>query len=115
MLDDNKAVDFTAQEDVQKSRIVAEGDASIRLAVGTEHARMCKYPGAAEHVAVANRSETNRAYAVKKLLAQRQRIDVRGRWSSSPRAYSSERRPYSCQGPNVLPAGVHWVGRPYAR
>jgi len=64
MLDDNKAVDFTAQEDVQKSRIVAEGDASIRLAVGTEHVRMCKYPGAAEHVAVANRSETNRAYPV---------------------------------------------------
>src|SRR5207248_9245658 len=37
VLDDNKALDFTGQKRVQERRVVTEGHASIRLAVGTEH------------------------------------------------------------------------------
>src|SRR6516165_8354008 len=48
---------------------------------------MCQYPGATEHVAVADRRKTNRANAMKELLAHRQHIDVRGRRSSSLGAY----------------------------
>jgi len=76
MLDDNKAVDFAAQEGVEEGAIVTEGHASIRLAVGTEHVRMCKQPIATKHVATADRNKTDGANAVKKLLAQREVIDI---------------------------------------
>ena len=87
MLDDNEAVDFAAQKGVQECRVIAERDASIRLAVGSEHVRMRKYAAAAEHVAVSDRSKTDRAHSVKKLLAHRQRVDVRWRRSSGFCAY----------------------------
>src|SRR6516162_3700267 len=48
---------------------------------------MRQYPGATKHVAVADRGKTNRAHAMKELLAHRQHIDVRRRWSSSLCAY----------------------------
>src|SRR5262249_15207213 len=42
LLDDHKAVDFSFQVGVEEGRVVAEGHASVRLAVGTEHVGMCK-------------------------------------------------------------------------
>src|ERR1700687_588541 len=83
MFDDNNAVDFTLQESVQEHGIVAEGYASIRLSVGTEHVRMCEHPIATKHVAAADRCETKGTNAVKTLLAQREVIDIRGRWSAT--------------------------------
>jgi hypothetical protein len=80
VLDYNKAVDFAAQDGVEESGIVTEGHASIRLAAGTEHVRMGKHPIATKHVAAADRNQTDGANAVKKLLAQREVIDIRWRW-----------------------------------
>src|ERR1700686_2742129 len=77
VLDDNKAVDFAAQDGVEEGGIVTEGHASIRLAVGTEHVRMCKHPFATKHIAAADRNKTDGANAVKRLLAQREVIDIR--------------------------------------
>src|SRR5215471_11716604 len=54
LLDDHKAVDLSLQVGVEEGRVVAEGHASVRLAVGTEHVGMCKQPITAEHFAVAD-------------------------------------------------------------
>jgi hypothetical protein len=82
-LDDDKAVDFTPQEGVQERAIIAERHTSIRLTVGTEHVRMCKYSIAAEHLAFVDRNETNSANPVEKLLAQGKIIDIRRRGPST--------------------------------
>ena len=68
--DDNEPVDFTAQESIEEAGIVPKGHASIRLAVVTEHVRMCKHPVATKHVAAVNRIKTDGVNAVKTLLAQ---------------------------------------------
>jgi hypothetical protein len=70
MLDDHETVDLTAQEGVQEGRVVAEGHASVRLAVGAEHVSMRKHPVAAKDLAVVDGNEANRTNAVKKLLAR---------------------------------------------
>jgi hypothetical protein len=72
MFDDYKAVDFTPQIRIQEGVVVAERDASIRLAVGAKHVGMRKDSIATEHFAVVNGIEANGANAVEQLLAQRE-------------------------------------------
>src|ERR1700722_14758447 len=79
MLDDNKAMDVAPQEGVQEGGIVTEGQATIRLAVGTEHVRMCKHPIATKHLAAVDRKKANGPDTLKNPLAQRQVIDIRRR------------------------------------
>ena len=43
MFDDDKTLDLTLQKGIEEGRVVAEGYASVRLAIGTEHVRMGKY------------------------------------------------------------------------
>jgi hypothetical protein len=79
MLDDNKAIDFAPQEGVQEGGVVAEGHATIRLAVGTEHVRMCKHAIATKHLAVVDRNKANGTDTMKTPLAHREVIDLRRR------------------------------------
>src|SRR5258708_31701877 len=79
MLDDNKAIDFAPQEGGQEGGVVTEGHATIRLAVGTEHIRMCKHPIATKHLAVVDRNKANGTDTMKTPLAQREVIDIRRR------------------------------------
>ncbi len=85
MVDDHEAVYFTLQVGVQERGVVAEGDAPIRLAVGTEHVSMCEHPFATKHLAVVDRIKADGTNAVKQLLAQREIIDIRRR---RPRAFT---------------------------
>ena len=87
MLDDDKAVDFTPQEGVQERGIIAEGHASIRLTVGSQHVGMCKYSIAAKHLAFADRNETNGANPMEGLLAQGKIVDIRRRGPSTLEAH----------------------------
>jgi hypothetical protein len=77
MFDDDKALDLTLQKGIEEGRVVAEGYASVRLAIGTEHVRMGKHPIATEHPAVVDRNKANGTDTVEKVLAHGEIIDVR--------------------------------------
>src|SRR6516162_6340633 len=86
MFDDDKALDLTLQKGIEEGRVIAEGYASVRLAIGTEHVRVGKHPVATEHLAVVDRNKANGTDTVEKVLAQRKIIDVRRGRSLSPQA-----------------------------
>src|SRR5499433_2314499 len=79
VLDDHKAVDLSLQVGVEEGRVVAEGHASVRLAVGTEHVGMCKQPITAEHFAVADWNKADGTNAVERLLAHHEFVGIRRR------------------------------------
>src|SRR5262252_7260264 len=79
LLDDYKAVDPSLQVGVEEGRVVAEGYASVRLAVGTEHVGMCKQPITAEHFAVADWNKADGTNAVERLLAHHEFVGIRRR------------------------------------
>src|SRR5215472_1072021 len=79
LLDDHKAVDLSLQVGVEEGRVVAEGHASVRLAVGTEHVGMCKQPITAEHFAVADWNKADGTNAVERLLAHHEFVGIRRR------------------------------------
>ena len=84
MFDNDKALDLALQKGIEEGRVVAEGYASVRLAIGTEHVRMGKYPIAAKHRDVIERNQANGTNTVEKFLAQREIIDIRRRRPLTP-------------------------------
>jgi hypothetical protein len=70
VIDYHQAGDLTAQIRDQERIVVAEGHASIGLAVGTEHICVRKDSVATKHLAFIDRVEANGANAMKQLLAQ---------------------------------------------
>jgi hypothetical protein len=59
--------------------VVAEGHASVRLAVGTEHVGMCKQPIRAEHFAVADWNKANGTNTMERFFAHHEFVGIRRR------------------------------------
>ena len=70
VIDYHQAGDLTAQIRGQERIVAAEGDASIGLAVGTEHVCVGEDSIPTKHFAFIDRVEANGTDAVKTLLAQ---------------------------------------------
>src|SRR5215467_10830140 len=79
VLDDHKAVDLSPQVGVEEGGVVAEGHASVRLAVGAEQVGMCKQSIAAKHIAVADWNKANGTNAMERLLAHYEFVAIRRR------------------------------------
>ena len=76
MIDYDQAGDLTAQIRGQERIVVAEGHASIGLAVGTEHVCVGEDSIPTKHFAFIDRVKADRTNAVKRLLAQSEVIYV---------------------------------------
>src|SRR4051794_3684157 len=79
MLDHDHASDLAFEEGVQELRIIAEGDASVRVALRAEQVGVGQDAAAAVHPALVYRREAQRATSVKPPLAQGELVDVRRR------------------------------------
>src|SRR5215471_887190 len=79
VIDDHKAVDLSPQVGVEEGGEVAEGQTSVRLAVGTEHVGMCKQPIAAKHFAIADWKKANGTNAMERLLTHYEFVGIRRR------------------------------------
>jgi len=72
MRNHDEATDCGVEEGVERPGIIAEGHASVRLAVRAQHVGVSKNSGATIHPAFINGIEADRAKPMKQSLAQRE-------------------------------------------